>query len=234
MVASSSVRSRRTRIVCAQAAELAPMTAAWSSPVQVRPWAAANAIRASSHQISESTRTPSRSKMTASLRMTVPSGPRAAGRPDAVERHRTVRAGPPSGRPWWRPWPPPCRTPVPARAGSAARTTIDGRERIEDERGHLVGGLVGPAQDHAFERDAQDPVAALHLDRQVAELHPVPADELAAGARALARDVDPDVDLGQARVGRREDRVAHRRVVAPGHPALRVRVRARASPASAR
>ena len=48
--------------------EFAPITAARSSAVQVRPCDAANSRRASSHQISESTRTPSRSNRTASKR----------------------------------------------------------------------------------------------------------------------------------------------------------------------
>ena len=62
-------------MIRAQPGELAPITAAWSSAVHCRPFAAANVDRTSSHQISESTMTPSMSKITASIRREVPSGP---------------------------------------------------------------------------------------------------------------------------------------------------------------
>ena len=80
MSASGRSRSSRSRMIRAHAAEFAPMTAAWSSAVQRRPCSAANRTRTSSHQISESTSTPSRSKMTASISVRPPSAEAAAGR----------------------------------------------------------------------------------------------------------------------------------------------------------
>ena len=46
--------------------------------------------------------------------------------------------------------------------------------------------------------ECDEAVAALDLDAEFTELDAVPADDLAAGARALALDVDPDVELDEA------------------------------------
>ena len=122
------------------------MTAAWSSAVQVRSWSAANAIRTSSHQISESTMTPSRSKMTASLRSTIPSALRAAGRADPERPLRTgSELGPPTGRPSGTTLAAACRRRAYRRSGTRpARPPVDGRQHVQDELGDAIGGHVGP------------------------------------------------------------------------------------------
>src|SRR3954470_13300315 len=98
--ASVTSRSSRSRMIRAQAAELAPITASRSPAVHVRSWAAAKSWRTSSHQISESTRTPSRSKMTHPFRLTIvrPVGREESGRARPRTRglaSRSVASKPP-------------------------------------------------------------------------------------------------------------------------------------------
>ena len=64
-------------------------------------------------------------------------------------------------------------------------------------------------------------MAALDLDRELAELDPLPAHDLATRARALTRDADTDVDQDEPAQGRREERVARpagRRPRSPSTP----------------
>ena len=87
----------------------------------------------------------------------------------------------------------------------AGRLTVRpsiGGEQVEGEAGDGVGVVVGALEDLALHLEAQQAVATGDLHRQLAGLDPVPADELAGGARALLGDVDPDVDLEEAGVGR--------------------------------
>ena len=203
-------------MIRAQAAEFAPITAAWSSAVHARPCSAANVARTSSHQISESTRTPSRSKMTASIRgrsLRAAVGASPAGRTGG----RGLRRGRPLGR----------APPSPGVAGSRPGTSRAGhrppRTSASAKAAIASAVVVGAVEDLALDLERHEAMAALDLDRQLAELDALPADDLAAGARALARDVHPDVDLERARsaVGD-EQHVARTRVVAPRHPALGV------------
>ena len=103
-----------------------------------------------------------------------------------------------------------------------SRPPIDGVVHAEHEFRDGVGVRVGAAQDVALDLEVDQSMATLDLDRHLAELDPTPTDELAGGPWTLARDVDADVDLGQARRLRDEQRIADGRIVAPDDPALGV------------
>ena len=67
-------------------------------------------------------------------------------------------------------------------------------------------------------------MAALGFHRELAQLDPAPADQLARGPRTLARNVDPDVGRHEAGRGGNEDRVANGGFFAPRDPAFRVQL----------
>ena len=154
-----------------------------SSVVHVRPCRRGERrARTSSHQISESTRTPSRSKMTHAI---------ASGR--AILRRR-------------RPAPLAVGARRPARAlpaGCARRTSVFGgtaRRRWRraagrrsprtgrlGEGGDRVGPSSAPLRTWLSTWKRHEPVTALDLDRQLADLDAVPADELAGRPRPFAR-----------------------------------------------
>ena len=72
----------------------------------------------------------------------------------------------------------------------------------EDERRQRLDLRVDAAEQLALELEAEEPVAGLGLDREVADLDVPPADELAAGPRSLLGDGDPDVDGDEPGRGR--------------------------------
>ena len=133
------------------------------------------------------------------------------------------------------------RAPLPSpSAGSAAarrgavrrrrrRTAVDRREEHLGEAGDGVGRGVGAVEDLGLDLEADQAVAALHLEPQLAELDPVPAHDLAA-RRAGLRPATLTRTLSwiEAARRRRQDHVADARVVAPDHPAIRDRPARRA------
>ena len=166
-------------MIRAQPGELAPMTAAWSSAVHVRPFAAANADRTSSHQISESTMTPSMSKITASIRRAIlsaavepaawsaaPARARCAG---GLRRSSALggRLGP---------------------SGDRRGPAIDRREEGLGEDRDRIASRIGAVEHVRLDLERHQAVAALDLDRELAELDALPAHDLATRARAFARD----------------------------------------------
>jgi len=85
-----------------------------------------------------------------------------------------------------------------------------------------VGFRVGAVEHLGLDLECHQAVTALDLDRELAELHAVPAHDLAARTRPFARDRDPNGYLDQPCGGRREQEVSHRGVVAPHDPAFRI------------
>ena len=127
--------------------------------------------------------------MTASIRTRPPSVRRAGGRACPSPIRRAARLGAPRS---------------PRAVARSAQLPADGRGRpsiaakMSRTNAATASALVvGPAQDLAFDRVAQDAVAALHLDRQVPDLGARPPDELAAGPRSFARDHHPGIRPGR-------------------------------------
>ena len=75
-----------------------------------------------------------------------------------------------------------------------------------------------------FDLEGHEAMAALDLDRELAELDALPADDLATGARAFARDRDTDVDHARARSGSARGACSANSGRPPQHPAFRVGV----------
>lgn len=99
---------------------------------------------------------------------------------------------------------------------------VDGIEEPSDEGRDPVGLVVDALEDETFDLDADEAVAGLGLDGEVADLDARPADELCRRPGPFARDADPDGALDEAGRRRGEEGPAKGRVVAPGDPALRV------------
>ena len=143
-------------MIRAQPAEFAPITAAWSSAVQARPCRRGEAepdlvppdLGVHEHPVEvEDDR--------------VDAGHVGLGGGSCgIGGSAATASGPPS------------RAVGRTRAGPVDRV-VDGL----DELGDVVGGVVLAAQEVAFELEVEQPMAALDLDRQLADLEAVPADE---------------------------------------------------------
>src|SRR4051794_15520342 len=112
----------------------------------------------------------------------------------------------------------------PGLLGRRQRPTVDRSDEPQSERGRLVGLAVNAPEDLAIYLEAEQAVAGLRLQRELADRQAIPAHELRRRARPLPRDVHPDECVDQAGVRRNEDRVADRRLVAPDDPAMRIRL----------
>ena len=200
------------------AAELAPMTAARSASVQTRSCSAAKAWRTSSHQISESTMTPSRSKMTGPSR----SGPPTRRRPTAGRLGRGAGLG--RGR----------RAALAAARldPASARATVRRGPALPGHRSRQTARGRTPAIASA---SASEPWRTCPSTWKVSSRWP-PAVSMASSPNwtrfqrtSLADARGPSsgtltrtLDLDQPGGGRHEDQVADGRVVTPDDPARRI------------
>ena len=99
---------------------------------------------------------------------------------------------------------------------------VDGPHERQCERGDPVGLGVRALEDLALDRERQEPVCPLRLHGQLAELHARPSDELRGGSGSFRGDIHAHERDDQPGRRRREDLPAGR-IVAPRHPAFRVR-----------
>ena len=127
---------------------------------------------------------------------------RASGPSSRAGRRRGTAAGAPS---------------IAAADGSWANSRDDRRPSSSD-----------PRRTTALELEVEQPVAALRSRPRARRSARGSSGRACRRARPLPGHVDPDGPRARPAVGRREDRVADRRVLAPGDPAVRVAVRRRA------